>query len=70
MDDGLLNAAHVSQCCPLQEERLHTVAVQLDGLGSQVESPRVTLAIKAMTAEQQRHIKKDSYNSMGKYYFL
>lgn len=53
MDDGFLNAAHVPQCCPLQEEGLHTVAVQLDGLGSQVQGSGVTLAVKAVAAEKQ-----------------
>lgn len=58
MDDGFLNTTHVSQCCPLQEESLHTVAVQLDGLGSQVEGSGVSLAIKAVTPEQQTQIQR------------
>lgn len=53
VDDSFLNTTHVSQCCPLQEESLHTVAVQLDGFGSQVECSGVSLAIKAVTSEQQ-----------------
>lgn len=53
MDDGFLNTTHVSQCSSLQEESLHAVAVQLDGLGSQVEGSGVTLAVKAVTAAQQ-----------------
>lgn len=51
MDDGLLNPAHVSQGCALQEQSLHTVAVELDGLGSQVQGPGVPLAIKAVATE-------------------
>lgn len=54
MDDGFLNSAHVSQRRTLQQQCLNTVAVQLDGLGSQVESPGVTLAIKTVTAEQRK----------------
>ncbi len=54
MDDGFLNTTHVSQCCPLQEESLHTVAVQLDGFGSQVEGSGITLAVKAVTTEQKK----------------
>lgn len=50
MDDGFLDAAHVSQRCPLQEEGLHTVAVQLNGLGSQVQRSGVTLTVEAVTA--------------------
>lgn len=55
MDDGFLNTAHISQCCPLQEEGLHTVAVQLDGLRSQVQGSGVTLAVKAVAADQQKY---------------
>lgn len=53
MDDGFLNTTHVSECCPLQEKSLHAVAVQLDGLGSQVQGSGVSLAIKTVTPEQQ-----------------
>lgn len=67
MDDGLLNSAHVSQCCPFQEESLHTVAVQLDGLGSQVESSGVALAIEAVTPEHRnkglKHYDKQENDS-------
>lgn len=54
MDDGFLNSAHVSQCRTLQQQCLNTIAVQLDGLGSQVESPGVTLAIKTVTSEHRK----------------
>lgn len=58
VDDGLLNTAHVSQCCPLQEESLNTVAVQLDGFGSQVQSSGVSLAVKTVTPERHIQIKR------------
>lgn len=51
VDDGLLNAAHVPQRRALQEQRLHAVAVELDGLGPQVEGPGVALAVEAVAAE-------------------
>jgi len=57
VDDGFLNSAHISQCRPLQEEGLHAVAVQLDGLRAQVERPGVTLAVKAVTAGQNTQIQ-------------
>lgn len=68
MNDGLLNSTHVSQCCPLQEEGLNAVAVQLDGLGPQVEGPGVTLAVKAVTTEKTQierlqQLKKDNIYS-------
>lgn len=51
VDDGLLNAAHVSEGCALQQQGLHAVAVELDGLGPQVQGPGVALTVKAVAAE-------------------
>lgn len=59
MNNGLLDTSHVPQGRPLQEERLHTVAVQLDGLGPQVQSTGVTLAVKAVAAETHKGKQSD-----------
>lgn len=56
MDDGFLNTAHVPEGCTLQEQRLHTVAVQLDGLGSQVQGPGVPLTVEAVATDPHKQI--------------
>lgn len=58
MDDGFLNTTHVPQCCPLQEQSLHAVAVQLDGFSSQVEGSGVSLAVKAMAAGHRTQVQR------------
>lgn len=52
--DGFLHSAHVPQRHPLQEQRLHTVAVQLDGFSAQIQGARVTLAVETVTSVENR----------------
>lgn len=52
--DGFLHSAHVPQRHPLQEQRLHAVAVQLDGFSSQIQGTRVTLTVETVTSVENK----------------
>lgn len=53
MYDGFLDSAHVPERCAFEEQGLDAVAVQLNGLGAQVEGPRIALAVEAVASRDK-----------------
>lgn len=60
MYDSFLDSAHVPECCSFEEQSLDTVAVQLNGFSTQVQGPRVALAIEAMASKEKNKLFEKS----------
>lgn len=63
MYDSFLDSAHVPECCSFEEQSLDTVAVQLNGLGTQVQGPRVAFAIEAMASREKNKLFEKGLNA-------
>ena len=63
MYDSFLDSAHIPECCSFEEQSLDTVAVQLNGLGTQVQGPRVAFAIEAMASREKNKLFEKSLNA-------